>query len=372
VDILAPDPGRPPLERSLRELILRLADENPHWGYKRIVGELKGLGIPVSATSVRKVLLEAGLQPAPQRTHSSWRAFLRAQASTLLACDFLTVETAFLQRIYVLFFISLATRRIEYVACTSTPDGGWVAQQARNLIMRLGDEQSFRFLVHDRDTKFSHAFAEVFRTEGIRVIRTPVQAPNANAYAERWVRTLRADCLDRILILGRRHLEHVLRVYRCRLPLPLQRAQATPRAPPPTAERPRPNTAERDCSPTSSRPPRRTHPRIRRRLSLRTLRAPISLARITLVLPKRYRRRGQHGPMTAAVAGHAKRRTGGACRAAQRPALQWRDEADRRRLEPRSLDHAAESRPDAPGCTNCTAGGAKEQRSRDEQTATRQ
>jgi len=208
-------PGRPPLERSLRELILRLAEENPHWGYKRIVGELKGLGIPVSATSVRKVLLEAGLQPAPQRTHSSWRAFLRAQASSMLACDFLTVETAFLQRIYVLFFISLATRRIEYVACTSTPDGGWVAQQARNLIMRFGDEQPFRFLVHDRDTKFSHAFDEVFRSEGIRVIHTPVQAPNANAYAERWVRTLRADCLDRILILGRPHLEHVLRVYRC-------------------------------------------------------------------------------------------------------------------------------------------------------------
>jgi transposase InsO family protein len=133
----------------------------------------------------------------------------------MLACDFLTVETAFLQRIYVLFFISLATRRIEYVACTSTPDGGWVAQQARNLIMRFGDEQPFRFLVHDRDTKFSRAFDEVFRSEGIRVIHTPVQAPNANAYAERWVRTLRADCLDRILILGRRHLEHVLRVYRC-------------------------------------------------------------------------------------------------------------------------------------------------------------
>lgn len=96
-------PGRPPLERSLRKLILRLADENPHWGYKRIVGELKGLGILVSATSVRKVLLESGLQPAPQRTHSSWRAFLRAQAASMLACDFLTVETAFLQRIYVLF-----------------------------------------------------------------------------------------------------------------------------------------------------------------------------------------------------------------------------------------------------------------------------
>jgi putative transposase len=131
----------------------------------------------------------------------------------MLACDFLTVETAFLQRIYVFFFISLATRRIEYVACTSNPDGRWVTQQARNLTMQLGDDQSFRFLIHDRDRKFSHAFDEVFRTEGIRVICTPVQAPNANAHAERWVRTLRADCLDRILILGRRHLEHVLRVY---------------------------------------------------------------------------------------------------------------------------------------------------------------
>jgi transposase InsO family protein len=207
-------PGRPPLEQSLRELILRLARENPHWGYKRIVGELNGLGILVSATSVRKVLLEAGLQPAPRRTHSSWRAFLRAQAASILACDFLTVETIFLQRIYVLFFISLSTRRIEYVACSSNPDGRWVAQQARNLAMQLGDEQPFRFLIHDRDTKFSRAFDEVFRAEGVEVIKTPVHAPNANAFAERWVRTIRADCLDRLLILGRRHLEHVLRVYR--------------------------------------------------------------------------------------------------------------------------------------------------------------
>jgi putative transposase len=206
--------GRPPLERSLREQILRLARENPNWGYKRLVGEFKGLGIAVSATSVRKVLLAAGLQPAPGRARSSWRGFLRAQAMSVLACDFLTVETAFLQRIYVLFFISLATRRIEYVACTSHPDGRWVAQQARNLVMQLGDEHAFRFLVHDRDAKFGHAFDEVFRSEGIKVIRTPVQAPNANAHAERWVRTLRADCLDRILILSHRHLEHVLHTYR--------------------------------------------------------------------------------------------------------------------------------------------------------------
>jgi putative transposase len=207
-------PGRPPLKSSLRTMILRLARENPHWGYRRIAGELKGAGVHVSATSVRKVLLEGGLQPAPERPRSSWRTFLRAQATSILACDFLTVETAFLQRIYVLFFMSLATRRIEYLACTSNPDGRWTAQQARNLVMQLGDEQPFRFLIHDRDTKFSRSFDEVFRTEAITVIRTPVQAPNANAHAERWVRTVRSDCLDRILILGRRHLVHVLRVYR--------------------------------------------------------------------------------------------------------------------------------------------------------------
>ena len=163
---------------------------------------------------MRKVLLAEGLQPAPERSHSSWRLFLRMQAASMLACDFLTVETAFLQRIYVLFFISLATRRIEYIASTSNPDGRWVAQQARNLVMQLGDGHSFRLLVHDRDTKLTHAFDEILRTEGMKAIRTPIQAPNANAHAERWVRTLRADCLDRILILGCRHLEHILRVYR--------------------------------------------------------------------------------------------------------------------------------------------------------------
>jgi putative transposase len=173
---------------------------------------LKGLGIVVSATSVRKVLLEDGLQPAPQRSRSSWRAFLRAHAATILACDFLTVETAFLQRIYVLFFISLATRRIEYIASTSNPDARWVAQQARNLVIQLGDQHPLRFLIHDR------------RTEGIKVIRTPIQAPNANAYAERWVRTVRSDCLDRMLILGRRRLEQ----RPSRLSPPLQQAQADP------------------------------------------------------------------------------------------------------------------------------------------------
>jgi len=205
--------GRPPLDPSVVALILRLAEENPRWGYQRIVGELKGLGVALSATTVRTVLVEAHVLPAPERGGMSWRAFLRQQAATALACDFLTVETAFLQRIYVLFFISLATRRIEYVACSSNPDGNWTAQQARNLLMQRGEDQPFRLLIHDRDSKFGGGFDDVFRSEGVRVIRTPVRAPNANAYAERWVRTVRADCLDHLLIFGRRHLERVLRVY---------------------------------------------------------------------------------------------------------------------------------------------------------------
>src|SRR6266568_750206 len=132
----------------------------------------------------------------------------------MLACDFLTVETVWLTRIYVLFFVSLERRRIELVASTSNPDRRWLAQQARNLLLHLAEpERSFRFLLHDRDSKFSGAFDEVFRSEGMSIIRTPIRAPNANAYAERWVGTLRRECLDRILIVNRRHLEKVLRLY---------------------------------------------------------------------------------------------------------------------------------------------------------------
>jgi putative transposase len=213
VDVHEPDARATAARRSLRELILRLADENPHWGYKRIVGELKRVGIGVSATPVRKVLLEAGVA-ASATANAFVVASLSASAGGERSCLRLSHRRDSLSAADVLFFISLATRRIEYVACTSNPGGRWVARQARNLIMRFGDEHAFRFLVHHRDRKFCHAFDEVFRSEGIKVIRTPVQAPNANAYAERWVHTLRADCLDRILILGRRHLEHVLRVYR--------------------------------------------------------------------------------------------------------------------------------------------------------------
>jgi putative transposase len=170
--------------------------------------------LAVSPTTVRKVLRLADVPPAPERGRQPWRSFLRQRAASTLACDFFTIETLALRRIYVLFFISLATRRLEFIAFTTNPDGFWVTQQARNLAMQLGEhEPQFRLLIHDRDSKFSRAFDEIFRSEQIEVIRTPVRAPNANAFAERWVRTVRSDCLDRILILGRRHLEAVLRVY---------------------------------------------------------------------------------------------------------------------------------------------------------------
>jgi putative transposase len=186
--------------------------ENPRWGYQRIVGELLKLGVRVSPSTVRRLLLAAGLKPAPRRAGASWREFLGQQAASVLACDFFTVETITLRRYYVLFFIELGSRRVHIAGCTTNPTGSWVTQQARNLSFTDVFDR-MRFLVHDRDSKFSAAFDEVFRSEGIRVIQTPVRAPQADAYAKRFVRTVRTECLDWLLILGRRHLEHVLRTY---------------------------------------------------------------------------------------------------------------------------------------------------------------
>ncbi len=155
-----------------------------------------------------------GIEPAPKRLETNWSEFLRQQAASILECDFLTVDTLFLRRFYVLFFVELATRRVHLAGITTNPDGRWVTQQARNLLMQL-DDAGVRplFLVRDRDSTFTRAFDEVFRSEGIRVIKAPVRAPKARAHAERWVGTVRRECLDRLLILGRRQLEHVLRVY---------------------------------------------------------------------------------------------------------------------------------------------------------------
>ena len=170
------------------------------------------LGHRVSPSTVRRLLLASGLKPAPRRSGPSWRSFLRQQAASVLACDFFTVETISLHRFYVLFFIELGSRRVHVAGCTTKPTGAWATQQARNLCFS-GLFERMCFLIHDRDSKFSAAFDEVFRSEGIKVIHTPIRAPQANAYAERFVRTVRAECLDWLLILGRRHLERVLRVY---------------------------------------------------------------------------------------------------------------------------------------------------------------
>jgi putative transposase len=207
-------PGRPGTPVGVRELVLRLARENPGWGYRRIQGELVGLGIRIAASTVWTILREAGVEPAPRRLESSWREFLRRQAASIIECDFLTVDTVFLKRFYVLFFIELASRRVRIAGITANPDGAWVTQQARNLVMRLDDERvRIRFLIRDRDSKFTASFDEVLRSEGIRVIKAPVRAPRARAHAERWVESLRRECLDRLLILGRRHLERVVHVY---------------------------------------------------------------------------------------------------------------------------------------------------------------
>jgi putative transposase len=194
--------------------VLRLARENPSWGYRRIHGELVGLGIMVAPSTVWAILRRHGIEPAPRRAELSWSRFLRAQASALVACDFLTVDTVSLRRLYVLFFIELANRRVHFGGVTANPNGRWVTQQARNVVMTLADEErSVRFLVRDRDSKFTRGLDEVFRSEGFRVIRTPVRAPQAKAHAERWVGSLRRECLDRILIVGRRQLEQVVRTY---------------------------------------------------------------------------------------------------------------------------------------------------------------
>jgi putative transposase len=206
--------GRPKLAKEIRELVLRLARENPRWGYQRIVGEMGGLGLRVSATSVRQILRREGLGPAGERGGLSWREFLRTHAHTMISCDFFTVDTLWLGRLYVFFFIELHSRRVHLAGCTTSPSGDWIAQQARNLCWSLQERRTpLRFLIHDRDSKFTRAFDEIFRTEGLEIIRTPFRAPKANAVAERFVRTVRAECLDWLLIAGSRQLERTLRTF---------------------------------------------------------------------------------------------------------------------------------------------------------------
>ena len=207
--------GRPPLSRELEDLIIRLAQENARWGYGKIEGELLKLGFKVSPSTIRNVLNRHGIVPAPVRYGSrGWRHLMAHYKQQLLACDFLTVETLWLQTLYVLFYIELGTRQVHLAGVTAQPDGFWVAQQARQYVWKLeGREVKPRFLIRDNDKKFTTAHDTVFRSEHIRIIRTPIQAPNANAFAERWARTVRQECLDHLLIFNEAHLRRVLQAF---------------------------------------------------------------------------------------------------------------------------------------------------------------
>jgi putative transposase len=202
------------LDPEVVDLVLRLARENPRWGCLRVVGECRKLGVSISATSVRTILRRHHLGPAPRRRGPTWTQFLRTQAAGTLACDFLTVETIGLTRLYVLFVIELGHRRVHLAGITAHPTGAWVTQTARNLLMDLDEPaHRFRFLIRDRDSKFTTAFDTVFAAAGIEAVKIPPRAPKANAFAERWVRTVGTECLDWVLVWNRRHLEHVLTDY---------------------------------------------------------------------------------------------------------------------------------------------------------------
>ena len=205
-------PGRPLIEPEVRGLIVRLGRENPRWGYQRDPRGTDEARDQDLRDDDRTILLRHGLHSASRWAGPTWTEFLRSQAAGILATDFFTVETIRLKTLYVLFFIELQTRRVHVVGATAHPDSAWVSQQARNLAI---DERysGVRFLLRDRDAKFSGPFDEVLRTEGVRIIRTPIRAPRANAFAERFVGTLRRECLDHVLIYGRRHFERVLQTY---------------------------------------------------------------------------------------------------------------------------------------------------------------
>lgn len=191
-----------------------MAMENPTWGYRRIAGELAGLGRPVGASTVWAILKKAGIDPAPRRSSPTWAEFLHSQASGIIAVDLFHVDTVLLKRVYCMAAMEISTRRVHLLGVTAHPTGSWAVQQARDLLMALDDSlHQVKFLLRDRDAKFTDAFDAALASKGIRVLLTPVQAPRANAYIERWIGGCRRELLDRTLIVNARHLRHVLATY---------------------------------------------------------------------------------------------------------------------------------------------------------------
>ena len=207
-------PGRPRTGPTFRRLVLEMARDNPTWGYRRICGELTGLGYKIAPSTIWEILKAAGIDPAPQRAAASWRQFLSVQAKTIAAVDFFHVDTVFLRRLYVLFVIEHHRRRVHLAGITAHPAAAWTVQQARNMLMDLGERtDGLKFLIRDRDAKYTGAFDAVFAAAGTRIITTPVRAPRANAICEQWIASARRECTDRILITGRRHLQQTLSEY---------------------------------------------------------------------------------------------------------------------------------------------------------------
>ena len=202
-------PGRPSTAIELRRLVLRLAAENPTWGYRRIHGELAGLGHHLASSTVWNILKAAGIDPAPERSEVTWSQFLHSQAA--VACDFFTVDTALLRRYYVLFFIHLPTREVFFAGVTVNPTGAWTTQAARNLFLQHDRQLAgSRTLVRDRGSQFVDAFDEIFRTQGFKILKSPVRTPVANAFAERWIGSIRRELLDRTIVWNQRQLERVV------------------------------------------------------------------------------------------------------------------------------------------------------------------
>lgn len=205
--------GRPRKPEEVRQLVAQMAKENG-WGLGRIMGELKKLGLPISKSTVRNILLENGFDLGPKRGEGSWDEFIKMHAKTLWACDFFSKKVwtlGGLVEYFVLFLIQPGTRCVQIAGITANPDGAWMAQQARNLSMFFAERpEGAKYLVCDRDTKYTEQFRSLLQFDGVEVVQTAVRAPNQNAYAERFVQTIKTECLDLFVVLGETHLRHIV------------------------------------------------------------------------------------------------------------------------------------------------------------------